>query len=78
MDMLLAHHTLENLDLKNFAGLANKLARFVGHIPFQCVITILGDKRKVVLDLENRMTAILILHLDNPVLQKTSKINLTT
>jgi hypothetical protein len=49
----------------------------VGYIPLQYVIPILRDKHKVVLNLENRMATVSILHLYNSVPQKASKINLT-
>jgi len=65
MDVILAHHTLENLDLEGFAGLADEFPSFVGYIPLQYVIPILRDKHKVVLDLENRMATVSILHLYN-------------
>jgi hypothetical protein len=65
MDVILAHHPLENLDLEGFAGLADQFPSLEGNIPLQYVIPILRDKHKVVLDLENRMATVSILHLDN-------------
>ena len=69
--------TLENLDLERLTGLADEFSGLERYIPFQNVIAILGNKHKVVLDFENRMTTVSIVHLADSPLQKASKINLT-
>lgn len=63
--MILAHDTFENLDLEGFAGLADQLSGLEGNIPFQNVIAILRNEHKVVLNLEDRVTTVPILHLIN-------------
>lgn len=75
--MVLADDTLENLDLERLAGLADEFSRLERHIPFQNMIAILGDEHEVVLDFENRMATVSIVHLSDQPSQKASKINLT-
>jgi len=79
MDVVFADDTLENLnlDLERLTGLADEFSGLERYIPFQNVIAILGNKHKVVLDFENRMATVSIVHLSYPLLQKASKINLT-
>lgn len=40
MDVILTHHTLENLDLEGFAGLADEFPSFVGYIPISANLSV--------------------------------------
>ena len=60
--MILAYDTLEDLYLKCLARLSDQFSCLETNISFKNQIPILGNKYKVVLNIENRVTAISILH----------------
>jgi hypothetical protein len=75
--VVFADNPLKNLDFERLTGLADQFSRLERNIAFQNVIAIFRHKNKVVLNFENSMATVTIVHLSYQPLQKASKINLT-
>jgi len=59
MHMILTDHTFHDPNLKNLAGLPHQLPDSLGYSTRQHFVAVLRDPYKVVLNLKNRMAAVL-------------------
>jgi hypothetical protein len=59
MDMILTNNSFQNFYLKGFTSLTNQ---FQTNITFQNLVAILRDKHKMILNLENGVTSITVIH----------------
>jgi hypothetical protein len=62
MDMVFTHHPFKNADFKGFARLSDQLANPLTYLSSQYLVAIFRDPDKVIFDLEDRVTAIAIVH----------------
>jgi len=60
--MILTHDPFEDFDLEDFAGVPDQFPYTECDVTCQDFVAILGDPDEVVLEVENRVTAIAIVH----------------
>jgi hypothetical protein len=66
MHVVFAHHTSDNPNLKRFTGLANHFPNPLRNLAPENLITLFGYPNKMILNLENRMTPVSVIHLTPP------------
>lgn len=66
MHMVLAYYSTEYADLKGFACLTNQFSHAQGHITCKNFLSVFRNPNKMVLNVENRVTPIPIIHSAHP------------